>query len=149
MGAPLAVHHLSMPVSHGQILVNDPEKGDIAGLEDAMDDGVDSGRFVGSASGIIILIMTPAADSSGTPVYRLFRRRHDRPDPTRAASPTHLRPLRHRRRQQYRPPPSSDLAAEQGCPTAAAAVLAALAAARTMTASQRRLASTVILAPSR
>lgn len=67
MGEPLAVHHVSVPVSHGQILVNDPEEGDIAGLEDAMDDGVDSGRFVGSASGVI-LIVTPAADSSGTPV---------------------------------------------------------------------------------
>ena len=67
MAAPLAVHHVSVAVEHGQILLSDAVHGDLDGIEDALDDAIDSGRYVGTASGIID-IMTPAADSTGTPV---------------------------------------------------------------------------------
>jgi len=67
MAAPLAVHQVSIWVQHGQILLGDAEEGDLAAIEDAWDDAVDSGRYVGTAGGIVDLV-TPVADSAGTPV---------------------------------------------------------------------------------
>jgi hypothetical protein len=67
MTAPLTVHTLSVPVEHGQILLGDAVEGDPDAVEDALDDAIDSGRYVGAAGGLVD-IMTPVADSTGTPV---------------------------------------------------------------------------------
>lgn len=66
MAVPLAVHRASVWVQHGQVLVGDAEDGDLAGLDDSWDDAVESGHFVGAADGIVNIV-TPRADSSGTP----------------------------------------------------------------------------------
>ncbi|MEU4689490.1 hypothetical protein [Actinoplanes sp. NPDC023714] len=62
---PIAVRTLSVPVENGQFHLGGD--GDPDALERAFDEAVASGRFVGTAGGVVA-VATPAEDSAGTPI---------------------------------------------------------------------------------
>jgi len=63
---PLAVAHAVLPVDNGHFWLHDGT-GDGARAGDALDDATASGRFVGTAGGVVTVV-TPSEDSTGTPV---------------------------------------------------------------------------------
>lgn len=61
------IFELTVPIGYSQILIFGDEEADPDCLEVALEDGYDSGRYVGVAPGVIDLI-TPGQWNSGVPV---------------------------------------------------------------------------------